>query len=246
MTVECTPHSAGEAAKVVELESALGSSRTRATSLEAKIADAESRLKGKEAEVSRLLADTATAADARRALETDKSKLEAELDARQTEIDQLQDLIERESTVRVTLQSELDELRTTMGCEQAKRSQAAQSMEHEIASLRAEVATLEADRAAESERAAKTLAQVTAEHAALQTEHGALTDKHKQTTVDLASAQRARAEVDRSLLESATALRTSTSDLQAVRTQLSSTAASLGEVEKLKEVRLACTARRGA
>lgn len=237
LTDDSVPGSATEAAKIVEVESALTTSRTRTTSLEAKIADAESRLKSKEDEFSRLLADTASAADARRALETDKSKLEAELDARRTEIHQLKDLAERESTARATLESELDELRTTMGSEQAKRSQAAQSMEHEISSLRAEVSTLETDLAAESERAAESLAQVTAEHAALQTKHGALMDEHRQTTADLTSAIKARTEVEHSLLESANALRLSTADLQAVRWQLSSTTASLNEAEKSKEVR---------
>lgn len=229
--------SAGEAAKISELDAALAAARSQATSFEAKIADAQSRLKGKEAEIARVLAESSAAADDRRALENAKSKLQADVDARLAEIRQLKDVAERESTARIKLEKDLDDLRTAMGSEEAKRSQAAKSTEQELASLRGEVAKLETDLSSAAERATEAVARVTAELGALQAQHGALTDKHRQTTADLDGALKARAAVEGSLLESANALRASTSDLQSVWSQLATTTASLGEAEKTKEVR---------
>lgn len=202
------------------------------------MAETVARLSDKDAEVSRLLSETSAAGDARRSLESEKSKLQAAVEAREAEIRQLKGVAEGESAARIKLEKVLDDLRTTMGSDEARRSQAAKSMEQEITSLRGEVSKLESDLSSATTKATDAVAQATAKFTALHTEHSSLSDKHRETTESLDNAIKARAAVDKSLLESANALRLSTSELSSARTQLASTSKTLSAAEAAKEVSL--------
>lgn len=231
-----SPSSSTESSKIAALEKESAVAKERLAELVRTVSDSESRLQKKDADISRLQADVESSTAERRAVEQAKAQLDVQVQNHLHDLDVQRDIADRETEARTALEAQIDELRTTMGSEETRRSEADRSKAEEIASLRSAVTRLEGDIAKAGREASEATGKLTLDLETAKREHASLTKNHGELEMRAQDQAKSLAELECKLSEAEGARRGAEEELQGVRSRLVETNAVLAETNKAKEV----------
>jgi len=234
------PPRALESTKITALEQEASLVKDRLAELMRSVSESETRLQKKDIDISRLHSDLSSSSSERKALEQANAQLDVKLQSHFRDLGLQKDIASRETQARTNLEKEIDDLRTTMGSQEMKRSEAEKSKEQEIASLRTAVGRLESELAQASRQSSATTEKITLELEGARREHGSLARTHEELVAKSSSLDQKVVKLEDQLGKVEEGRRAAEEELQSVRSRLIDADAALTETRKAKEVSSFC------